>query len=311
MTRAKWTDAEIPDQAGRTVLVTGANSGLGLRSAEAMARHGATVLLACRNPDKGKDALVAVQAAATGPAPSLVSLDLSELSSVRDCAAEVNESLPHLDVLMNNAGVMAIPLRRNQAGQEMQFATNHLCHFALTGLLLPTLLKAPEARVVTTSSIVHRIGWMRWDDHQWERRYSKWLAYGQSKLSNLLFAFELDRRAKKAGAHLKSMAAHPGYAATHLPLAGPEMAGRRSMHGLMSMANKVFAQSDVQGAWPQLYAATMPDVHGGEYFGRGGMFEQQGHPEQVKGNQRARDEADAARLWQVSEQLTGVSYPLG
>jgi NAD(P)-dependent dehydrogenase (short-subunit alcohol dehydrogenase family) len=311
MTRARWTDAEIPDQGGRTVLITGANSGLGLRSAEAMARHGATVLLACRNPDKGKDALVAVQANATGPAPRLVSLDLSELSSVRDCAAEVNESLPRLDVLMNNAGVMAIPLRRNKAGQELQFATNHLGHFALTGLLLPTLLKAPEARVVTTSSIVHRIGKMRWNDLQRDRRYSKWLSYGQSKLSNLLFAFELDRRAKQAGAPLKSMAAHPGYANTHLQTAGPEMAGSGFMQGFMSMANKVFAQSDVQGAWPQLYAATMPDVHGGEYFGPGGMFEQQGHPEQVKGNRRARNEADAARLWQVSEQLTGVSYALG
>jgi NAD(P)-dependent dehydrogenase (short-subunit alcohol dehydrogenase family) len=311
MTRAKWTDAEIPDQAGRTVLITGSNSGLGLRSAEALARHGATVVMACRNPDKGKDALVAVQAAATGPAPTLVTLDLSELSSVRDCAAEVNESLPQLDVLMNNAGVMAIPLRRNKAGQEMQFATNHLGHFALTGLLLPTLLKAPEARVVTTSSQAHRIGKMRWDDLQWDRHYRKWLAYGQSKLSNLLFASELDRRAKAAGAHLKSMAAHPGYAATHLQAAGPEMTGSRSMEGLMSMANKVFAQSDVQGAWPQLYAATMPDVRGGEYFGPDGIFENQGHPEQVKGTRRARSEADAARLWQLSEELTGVSYPLG
>ena len=311
MTGAKWTDAEIPDQAGRTVLITGANSGLGLRSAEALARRGAAVVMACRNPDKGKDALVDVQAAATGPAPRLVSLDLSELSSVRDCAAEINESLPHLDALLNNAGVMAIPLRRNKTGQEMQFATNHLGHFALTGLVLPTLLKAPESRVVTTSSQAHRIGKMRWADIQWDRHYRKWMAYGQSKLSNLLFAFELDRRAKKAGAHLKSMAAHPGYAATHLQAAGPEMAGSRSMEGLMSMANKVFAQSDVQGAWPQLYAATMPDVQGGEYFGPDGIFENQGHPEQVKGTRRSRSEADAARLWQLSEELTGVSYPLG
>ena len=307
----KWTDAEIPDQQGRTVLVTGANSGLGLRSAEALARRGASVLMACRNLDKGKEALVAVQAAATGPAPTLVSLDLSELSSVRDCAAEVNDSVERLDVLMNNAGVMAIPLRRNHAGQELQFATNHLGHFALTGLLLPSLLKASESRVVTTSSQAHRIGRMRWDDLQWQRRYRKWLAYGQSKLSNLLFAFELDRRAKAAGAPLKSMGAHPGYAATHLQAAGPEMAGSRAMESLMHTANQVFAQSDTQGAWPQLYAATMPDVEGGEYFGPDGIFENQGHPTRVKGTRSARNQADAARLWKVSEDLTGVSYSLG
>lgn len=311
MAAEKWTDADIPDQAGRTVLITGANSGLGLRSAEALACRGAAVLLACRNPDKGKDALGAVQSAATGPAPRLVSLDLSELSSVRDCAAEINGTVDRLDVLMNNAGVMAIPLRRNRAGQEMQFATNHLGHFALTGLVLPTLLEAPTARVVTTSSQAHRVGKMRWNDLQWNRRYRKWLAYGQTKLSNLLFACELDRRAKAAGAHLLSTAAHPGYASTHLQAAGPEMAGSRSMEGLMSMANKVFAQSDVAGAWPQLYAATMPDVQGGEYFGPDGMFEQQGHPTRVKGTRRARSASDAARLWQVSEDLTGVTYAFG
>jgi NAD(P)-dependent dehydrogenase (short-subunit alcohol dehydrogenase family) len=307
----KWTDAEIPDQEGRTVLVTGANSGLGLRSAEALARRGATVLMACRNQEKGKEALVAVQAAATGPAPMLVSLDLSELKSVRDCAAEVNDSVDRLDALMNNAGVMAIPLRRNSVGQELQFATNHLGHFALTGQLLPLLLKAPDARVVSTSSQAHRIGKMRWDDLQWERSYRKWLAYGQSKLSNLLFAFELDRRAKSAGAPLKAMGAHPGYAATHLQAAGPEMAGSKLMERLMGVANKVFAQSDVQGAWPQLYAATMPDVAGGEYFGPDGIFENQGHPDRVQGTRRARNEVDAARLWDVSEELTGVSYQLG
>ena len=308
MPRTKWTDADVPDQGGRTVLITGANSGLGLRSAEALARRGATVVMACRNPDKGKEALVAVQSAATGPAPTLVSLDLSELSSVRDCAAEVNDTLPRIDALLNNAGVMAIPLRRNRAGQELQFATNHLGHFALTGLLLPTLLKAPEARVVTTSSQAHRIGKMRWDDLQWDCSYRKWLAYGQSKLSNLLFAFELDRRAKAAATNLKSMAAHPGYAATHLQAAGPEMAGSKPMEGLMTMANKVFAQSDLAGAWPQLYAATMPDVRGGEYFGPDGMFEQQGHPERVKGTRRAHSANDAARVWQLSEELTGVTY---
>ena len=308
---SRWTEAEMPDQGGRTVLVTGANSGLGLRSAEALARRGARVLLACRNPEKGKEALVAVQAAATGAEPALISLDLSDLGSVRGCANEVNDSVDRLDVLMNNAGVMALPERRDGAGREMQFATNHLGHFALTGLVMPALLRAHASRVVTTSSQAHRIGRMRWKDLQWEGRYRKWLAYGQSKLSNLLFVFELDRRARKAGAPLTSVGAHPGYAATHLQAAGPEMAGSKSMQGLMVVANKVFAQPDTMGAWPQLYAATMPDVAGGEYFGPHGMFESRGHPTRAKPSRAARNAADAERLWTVSEQLTGVSYHLG
>lgn len=303
---AKWNERDIPDQSGRTVLITGANSGLGLRSAEALARAGARVLMGCRSETKAKQAADAVREVATGPAPLVVRLDLSDLGSVRACAAEVVETYSRIDVLMNNAGIMATPLARTDEGREMQFATNHLGHFALTGLLLPALAN-PGSRVVTTSSMAHRPGTIRWDDIDWNGRYSKWLAYAQSKLANLLFAFELDRRAAAAGAKLTSVAAHPGYAATHLQAAAPKAAGNRVMTSVMEFGNRLMAQSDTMGALPQLYAATMPDVEGGEYFGPD-FFEWRGHPRRVGASGRARDVDAAVRLWSLSEDLTGVHY---
>ena len=313
---SSWTVADIPDQKGRTVMITGANSGLGLRSAEALAGAGAQVLLACRNPQKAADALAAVEACATAAAPSVISLDLADLSSVESAAAAVSDRVDHIDVLMNNAGVMAIPLRRTADDFEMQFGTNHLGHFALTGRLLPLLLAAQHPRVVSTSSQAHRIGKMRWDDLHWRNRYSKWMAYGQSKLANLLFAFELDRRAKHEGAGLAAVAAHPGYASTHLQAVGSEMAGSPLMGRTMNLGNRLVAQTDAQGALPQLYAATMPDVRGGEYYGPNGPFEMRGSPKKVGCTHAARDTNAAKRLWEISEQETGVSYnwkraPLG
>jgi NAD(P)-dependent dehydrogenase (short-subunit alcohol dehydrogenase family) len=303
---AKWSEADIPDQTGRTILITGANSGLGFRSAEALARGGARVVMACRNETKAKTACDAVNEGAAGAPATVVRLDLSDLGSVRACAAEVLESVGRIDVLMNNAGLMATPLERTTEGHEMQMGTNHFGHFALTGLLLPALA-APGSRVVTTSSMAHRAGVIRWDDIDWSRRYSKWLAYGQSKLANLLFAFELDRRATAAGAKLTSAAAHPGYAATHLQAAAPEKAGNRFMTAFMEFGNRLLGQSDAMGALPQLYAATMPDVEGGEYFGPD-FLEWRGHPRRVGTTARARDAAAAHRLWSVSEDITGVHY---
>ena len=303
-----WSADDMGDLDGRTVLVTGANSGLGLRSAEALAGHGARVLIACRNPDKGEAARDQVRAMARGAPPELVLLDLADLSSVEAAAEDVAARTDHLDGLMNNAGVMALPHRHTPDGFEAQFGTNHLGHYALTGRLFPLLLAAPAPRVVTTSSAMHRIGRMRWDDLQHERRYQKWLVYGQSKLANLLFAFELDRRAKAAGSALRSLAAHPGYANTHLQAAGPEMQGSRFNIELMGMANRVFAQSDAAGALPQLRALTDPDIVGGEYFGPGGPGEMQGSPVQVKAKRAAYDTAAAQRLWDVSAELTGVTY---
>jgi NAD(P)-dependent dehydrogenase (short-subunit alcohol dehydrogenase family) len=303
-----WTTADIPDQTGRTVLITGANSGLGLRSAEALARAGARVLLACRNPKKAAAALESVEASSASAAPSVVSLDLADLSSVEACAEAVGSRVDHLDVLMNNAGVMAIPLRRTADGFEMQFGTNHLGHFALTGRLLPLLLAADAPRVVTTSSQAHRIGKMRWDDPQWRTRYSKWGAYGQSKLANLLFTLELDRRARSEGAALLALAGHPGYASTHLQSVGSEMTGNALMGRIMDFANGIVAQSDADGALPQLYAATMPNVKGGEYYGPNGPFEMRGSPKKVGSTSAGRDIAAARRLWELSEQETGATY---
>jgi NAD(P)-dependent dehydrogenase (short-subunit alcohol dehydrogenase family) len=306
---AKWTVDDIPDQSGRTVVVTGANSGLGLRSAEALASHGARVLLACRNPEKAASALEDVRSVATGAPPEVVALDLADLSSVRGAAADVAGRVDRLDTLMNNAGVMALPRRTTTDGFEMQFGTNHFGHFALTGLLLPLLLKADAPRVVTVSSQGHRMGRMRWEDFNWEQgHYSKWLAYGQSKLANLLFAFELDRRARAAGTSLVSVAAHPGYAATNLSLQAAQMTGNSAVERMSAMRDRLVAQSDAMGALPQLYAATMPDVCGGEYFGPDGFFESRGHPKRVVANSAARRDEDGRRLWEASEAATGVTY---
>jgi NAD(P)-dependent dehydrogenase (short-subunit alcohol dehydrogenase family) len=303
----KWTSADIPDQNGRTVLVTGANSGLGLRSAQALAGKGARVLMGCRSETKAKVALDEVRAMAIGPEPEVVRLDLADLASVRAAAEQVDGTVERLDVLMNNAGVMAVPFAETADGFEMQFGTNHLGHFALTGLLLPVLQRAEAPRVVTTSSAAHRTGRMRFDDLDWKQgRYMRWGAYGRSKLANLLFTFELDRRARAAGADLVAVAAHPGYANTHLQATS---AGQNPLKaGFFAVGNMLFAQSDVQGAWPQLYAATMPDVAGGEYFGPDGPFESRGHPRRVGTSSAARDVESARRLWEVSEALTGVSY---
>jgi len=308
----KWTADAVPDQTGRTVLITGANSGLGLRSAEALASHGARVLMGCRNEARAEAARTQVAKLATGPEPVVVRLDLADLASVEACAAEVDTTVERLDVLMNNAGLMRIPLARTAQGFEMQLGVNHLGHFALTGRLLPALLRATAPRVVTTASNAHKFGRIKWDDLNAEKRYRKWPAYGQSKLANLLFVHELDRRARAAGTDLVSVAGHPGYAATHLQTAGIEQEGgvrARLFVGAVAFGNRVVAQSDTMGALPQLYAATMPDVAGGDYYGPDRFLEQRGHPKKVTGNARSTDTTDAHRLWQVSEELTGVLYP--
>ena len=295
----------MPDLTGRTALVTGSNSGLGLASAKALARRGARVLLGCRDASRGGAALDAVKAAATGASPELVRLDLSNLTQIRDAAAAVRASTPALDLLMNNAGVMATPSAKTADGFELQFGTNHLGHFALTGLLLDTLLAAPAARVVTTSSQAHRIGRIRFDDLQWERgRYQRWPAYAQSKLANLLFTVELGRRAKGAAVTLVAAAAHPGYSATHLHTG----ADNPVVVAVMGVAGRIFAQSPAQGALPQLYAATAPEVRSGDYFGPDGPFESRGWPRRVGMTSAARDPESARRLWVASEEATGVAF---
>ncbi len=300
----RWTDADVPDQTGRTALVTGANSGLGYETSLALARRGARVLMACRDPRRGEAALARLHGDVPGAAAELVRLDLASLASVQAAANDVSSRLPSLDLLVDNAGVMAIPRELTEDGFEKQLGTNHLGHFALTGRLLPLLLKAPAPRVVVVSSQAHRNGRMVFADLMGEQKYTRWGAYGQSKLANLLFAHELHRRS--VGTPLVVASAHPGYAATNL------QTGQKSLllEVGMKVSNLLFAQSDKQGAWPQLYAATMPDVQGDDYFGPRGLGETRGHPRRVGRSEQAQDEVAGQLLWDVSEELTGVTYAL-
>lgn len=303
----KWTAYRIPDQTGRTAIVTGANSGLGLVTAKELARRGAAVVLACRDTRKGDEAAAEIAAAAPGATVTVAALDLASLDAVRAFAQRFREEHATLDLLINNAGLMAPPRRTTADGFELQLGTNHLGHFALTGLLLDRLQATPGARVVTLSSGAHRIGRIDFDDLQGERRYNRWRRYGQSKLANLLFALELDRRLRAAGSQLLSVAAHPGYAATHLQSAAAPAADRL----FMKFTNALVAQSAEMGALPTLYAATEPSVRGGDFIGPDGIAEQRGHPKVVHGSAASADPAVAARLWTVSEQLTGVAYDVG
>lgn len=298
----KWTVDDIPDQTGRTILVTGANSGLGLRSAEALASRGARVLMGCRNQERAAVALEAVNNAAAGPAPEVVPLDLADLDAVRACAERLAREIDRLDVLMNNAGTMVIPHQRTKQGFEMQFATNHLGHFALAGLLLPLLLRAHASRVVSVSSAVHRVARIRFDD--WEKKgHSRWFPYVQSKLAPLLFTSELQRRAAAAGVDVLAVAAHPGFAATNLS------SGLPTIYRLgAKLSFRLAAQPDRMGVLPQLYAATMPDVGPDDYWGPDGLMERSGWPKRAGRSRAARDGDAARRLWEVSERLTGITY---
>jgi NAD(P)-dependent dehydrogenase (short-subunit alcohol dehydrogenase family) len=298
-----WDAERIPDQTGRTAVVTGANSGLGLVAARELARRGARVVLACRNMEKGRAALAEVAAAATGPEPELEGLDLADLSSVRSFADKFRATHDHLDLLINNAGVMASPRRLTKDGFELHLGTNHLGHFALTNLVLPVMEGRHDARVVTLSSNAHKtVRRIAFDNLNGERRYFRWNAYGQSKLANLLFALELDRRLRAERSTVKSLAAHPGYAATNLQSAAAPLVDRL----IMKVSNTVVAQSDEMGALPVLYAATEPGLEGGTYVGPDGIGEQRGHPKVVRPSGAARDEQAASRLWEVSAELTGV-----
>lgn len=304
----QWTARDIPDLGGKTAIVTGANSGLGFETSKALAGAGATVIMACRNPTRAESAAEAIRRAHGQADVEIMALDLADLASVRVFAQVANQRCSRLDLLINNAGVMALPERRTADGFEMQFGTNHLGHFALTGLLFERLKATPGARVVTESSLAHRFGRIRFHDLQWERGYSKWLAYGQSKLANLMFALELDRRLRAESIDLFSLSAHPGFSATHLQFAGPEMSGSKIATLGMKASNTLFAQSRDRGALPALYAATSDDVTGGDYIGPGGFQEIQGFPARASVSKRARDPDTAQRLWSVSEALTGVRF---
>ena len=294
MTRSPkpWTAADLPSQEGRTIIVTGANSGIGAATARELAHAGAHVIVACRDTAKGRSV-------AAGFGGDVRELDLADLDSVRAVADTVDGPV---DVLVNNAGVMATPHKRTRQGFELQLGTNHLGHFALTGLLLDRLLAAPKPRVTTVASLVHRYGRIDFADLQSERRYNRWRAYAQSKLANLLFTFELQRR---AGGSVQATAAHPGYSAT-----GLQSHTESIQDAFMKYLNAVVAQSADGGALPTLYAATMP-VPGGAFVGPDGPQQLRGNPRLVGCSRAARDEGVAARLWEVSEELTGVRYDFG
>jgi len=288
---SKWTAADLPDLDGRTVVVTGANSGIGRVAARELARAGARVTLAVRDTGKG-------ERAAADMTVDVRRLDLADLASVR---AFADGWQGDLDLLINNAGVMATPETRTKDGFELQIGTNHLGHFALTNLLLPRI----RDRVVTVASNAHRMGSIRLDDLNWERgEYKRWPAYGQSKLANLLFTRELQRRLEEAGSGVRAVAAHPGWAATNLQ----QHTGSAIQNGLMAIGNRLIAQSDEQGALPTLYAATQ-DIPGDSYVGPDGFQQGRGHPTLVGRSEAARDGATATALWELSEELTGVAFP--
>ena len=295
-------------QTGKTVLVTGANSGIGYQAALELAKHGAHVLLGARSPAKGRDALQRLLREAPGASAELVELDMASLVSVRAFATAFLARGQALDTLINNAGVMALASREfTSDGFEKQFGTNHLGHFALTGLLLPALLRSPAPRVITVSSLAHRNGRMDLVNLQSEHHYKPWDAYNNSKLANLLFANELDRRARAAGLPVLSVAVHPGISKTNIIANGPGQAGKDLKVKVMNLVAPLLMQGDAAGALPTLYAATVPDLHGGEYIGPDGLAEFKGYPKVVQPRPHALDESSAKALWQASEQLTGVA----
>jgi len=297
---ARWTADQIADQTGKVAVITGANSGIGLETARALAGKGAVVLMACRAAARGEEAAARVRAEHPAARVEVLSLDLGSLESVRACAAALRARHGRLDLLINNAGVMIPSLGRTAEGFELQIGTNHLGHFALTGLLLEPLL-ASAARVVVVASLAHRAASLDLTDLSFERRpYQPWRAYAQSKLANLLFVHELQRRLERAGAGAIAVAAHPGWTATNL----------QQHSGFIRRVNPLLAQTPEQGAWPTLYAATAADVRGGEYFGPAGLFELWGPPRRVGSSRRSRDPMLAARLWALSEQLVGVRFEL-
>ncbi len=303
----KWTAADISDLTGRRAIVTGANSGLGFETAVALAAHGAEVTLAVRDTIKGDAAAEQIRTRAPQAQVEVRRLDLADLASVDEFAWLWREAhLEGLDLLINNAGIMAIPRRETADGFEMQLGTNHLGHFALTGRLLEAI--RPGGRIVTVSSQAHRMGKIAFEDLMGQRKYGAWRAYGQSKIANLLFMRSLAERLERAGSTVMSVAAHPGYASTHLQAVGPEMRGQGWMNTVMGGLNKVLAQSAAMGALPTLYAATFPAIRSGDYIGPDGFGEQRGHPKLVGMTESARDDAVADRLWSVSEDLTGVRY---
>ncbi|GAB3233519.1 SDR family NAD(P)-dependent oxidoreductase [Glycomyces halotolerans] len=299
----KWTAEDIPDQTGRTALITGANSGLGLETARELAGRGARVIMAVRNEAKGRAAADDITRSRPGAELEIRRLDLSDLESVRAFADGIRKDGVEFDVLVNNAGVMAPPRSLSAQGHELQFASNHLGHFALTGLLFDRIRLDRDPRVVTVASMAHHSGRIHFEDLTGERDYTPWRYYAQSKFANILFGLELDRRLRAAQVPVRSVMAHPGLASTNLTHSLPAM-----LRPVGWLVVRLRAQSAADGALPQLYAATDPGAESGQYIGPDGKGENKGHPTIVRPKAEAGDPETARRLWEVSEELTGVRF---
>jgi NAD(P)-dependent dehydrogenase (short-subunit alcohol dehydrogenase family) len=293
-----WINENIPDQTGKLALVTGANSGLGYEVSRGLALRGATVVMACRNLEKGEEAAAKIRDENPSGEVRLMQLDLADLKSVKQFVEAFRAGFSHLDLLINNAGVMATPYSETADGFELQFGINHIGHFALTGQLLGLLRNTPGSRIVTVSSYAHWFGWINFSDLNGKKFYYRWLAYAQSKLANVLFAYELQRKLSQNGKDTISVAAHPGYAETNL----------QQHSALWSFLNPIMAQSQEMGALPILYAATRPEIEGGEYIGPDGFLGQRGYPFKGFSSHRSHNETVARRLWDVSEELSGIKY---
>lgn len=297
----QWNESNIPDQSGRVAIVTGANSGIGWDTARMLAQRGATVIMACRNLDKATSAADKIRALKPSGKVIVMQLNLGDLDSVRAFTSEFRSQFNRLDLLINNAGVMMPPYGKTRQGFELQFGTNHLGHFALTGLLIDMLNATGNARIVTVSSGAHNFGDIQFDNLNWEGNYNPTRAYGQSKLANLLFTYELQRKFQAAGHNTLAVAAHPGWTATNL----------QQHSGMIRLLNPFLAQSTDMGALPTVYAATALDVAGADYYGPGGLWEMRGYPKKVESNKKSHDRSVAQRLWAVSETLTGVQFKVG
>jgi protochlorophyllide reductase len=305
---SQWTPDDIGDQTGRVALVTGANSGIGFATARALADHGAHVVLACRNPEKARWAADEMESGLDRSSIELLTLDLSDQVAVRRAAEQFLAAHARLDLLINNAGVMGAPYRQTPDGFELQMATNHLGHFALTGLLLPRLVTTGRSRVVTVSSVMHRAGRIDFDDVAGNKIGNTWASYGRSKLANLLFTAELSRRLDEAGESVMALATHPGWTRSNLIGNGAALGNRRLRAKVSHSFGSLLGQTAATGAGPTLYAATSPDVRPGQFIGPGHISQLFGPPTVVHPSRAARNPADAARLWEISEELTGVYY---
>lgn len=297
MSKVTWTPQNIPSLNGKVAIVTGANSGLGFESTRLLANRGAEVIMACRNQVKAMDAFNAIRKQNPQANIILMPLDLADQRSIKDFVAQFTDKYSKLDILLNNAGLMAPPLTKTVDGFEMQFGTNHLGHFTLTGLLLSSLEKAEQPRVVTVSSLAHYTGNIYFDNLDGGKGYFRWTFYGQSKLANLLFALELHKRLRKNGSKIDSIAVHPGYSDTNLQNASG-----------VDIFNRLFAQPQHMGCYPIVYAATSNAAKSGEYYGPNGFMEVAGYPAPARARKLAKDPKLAERLWRVSENLTGMRY---